>query len=78
MNALAPRSDRECPSEEAFSPRVCSLTPAWAASNLSASPKSRFSRRMMKAKMSPPVPHAPKQCQFWLSGNTMKEGVFSL
>ncbi len=26
----------------------------------------------------PPMPQAPKQCQPWVSGNTTKEGVFSL
>ena len=33
---------------------------------------------MTNVKMSPPMPQAPKQCQPWVSGNTTKEGVFSL
>ena len=33
---------------------------------------------MTNEKTSPPVPQAPKQCQLCRSGETMKEGVFSL
>src|SRR3989304_4257493 len=33
---------------------------------------------MIKEKISPPVPQAPKQCQLCCSGKTKKEGGFSL
>ena len=43
-----------------------------------ASLNSMFCWRMTKENASPPVEHAPKQCQLWRSGLTMNEGVRSV